>query len=418
MTYKCLSNKYFLAQESITDLYKKSLQKNRFVFLLFLLTLSTLDASCPATTPWSAPVALSNAGNITSDVFCAATTAGFMATWEDTSNNAHYSFSSNGTSWQTGLITPAQGNVAASTNIFVAGNDTGFVATWTDSSNNAWSSFSSDNGQSWSTAIAINPNTLSLNSTADAYVSGGSSGFVATLIGADNNAYVTFSTGTTSWSTPTQVTSDGSVTNGLVTRQFVAAVVAGNSCMLSWLNSSDITYSAYFSSINPFSSTTPYPIVNVGFLESVPIVAALNGYFMAVARVNESGGQTYFSAATIPSNWATFSVVAPNPSNPDAGPWVAANQTGFMTVWTVSGNPVWTFSTNNGFNFTPVCSILSAPSTTIFAPMGLSANAQGFVVTWLDTNDLNAYASFYTTPTTTYNNIFVTLLQQKYDPLL
>ncbi len=42
------------------------------------------------------------------------------------------------------------------------------------------------------------------------------------------------------------------------------------------LTTSDVTYSAYFESINPFepTSVTNYPIVNVGFFESVPIVAA------------------------------------------------------------------------------------------------------------------------------------------------
>ena len=179
-----------------------------------------------ATTPWSTPVNLSNSGNITSNIFSAATSAGFMAVWADSSNNAHYSFSSDGVSWQSGLVTPAQGNVASSSDVFVAGNATGFIVTWMDSSNNAWSSFSTNNGISWSAAIQINPNTLSLNSNSDVYVGGGSSGFVATMIGADNNAYVSFSTGTAAWSSPAQVTTDDSVYNqnwnSQTTRGFVS----------------------------------------------------------------------------------------------------------------------------------------------------------------------------------------------------
>ncbi len=62
----------------------------------------------------------------------------------------------------------------------------------------------------------------------------------------------------------------------------------------------------------------------------------MNGYFMAVTRANVGiAGQTYFSVATTPSNWATFSIVAPNPSDTDAGPWVAANHAGFMSTWIV-----------------------------------------------------------------------------------
>ena len=64
-----------------------------------------------------------------------------------------------------------------------------------DSSNNGWSSFSADNGTSWSEAIQINPNTLALNSNSDVYVSGGSSGFVAAMIGNDNNAICKFFNG-------------------------------------------------------------------------------------------------------------------------------------------------------------------------------------------------------------------------------
>jgi hypothetical protein len=95
-----------------------------------------------------------------------------------------------------------------------------------------------------------------------------------------------------------------------------------------------------------------------------------------------------------------------------------------MSAWVIGsgtdapGSPVWIFSDNNGFNWTPVCSILSTPSTTISGQIGLSGNYQGFVATWLDSNDSNAYASFYTTASASATDIFVTLLQQKYGPLL
>lgn len=147
---------------------------------------------------------------------------------------------------------------------------------------------------------------------------------------------------------------------------------------------------------------------------------------MVPARANESEGVTIFSVATIPTNWATFSIFS-SPNDPDAGPWVASNQNGFISAWIVGasegspGTPMWTFTSNNGFNFTPVCSILSTPSTTIGGPVGLSANTRGFVATWLDGNDLNAYASFFVTPLSsgsTSGNLFVSLLEQKYGPLL
>jgi len=398
--------------QKLSILFCQIASRNFFLCLALSTLSSIIHTSCPSTTPWSAAVNISNSGGITSNIFSAATTAGFMAVWADSSNNALYSFSSDGIHWQTGFVTAAQGNVAPSSDVFVAGNATGFLVTWIDSANNGWSSFSSNNGGSWSSAIQINPNTLTLNPNSDVYVGAGSSGFVATMIGNDNNAYVSFSTGTAAWSSPAQVTSDGSVysfnQNSQTTRGFVSVTVVGNSCMLAWLGNLFPTFSAYFSSINPFSSTTVYPILDVGFFESACIVAANNGYFMAVARANAgAAGQTYFSVATIPSNWATFSAFTTNPANPDAGPWVAANQAGFMSTWIVGasanspGTPMWTLSSNNGFNWTPVCSILATPSTTIGGPVGLSANTQGFIATWLDSSDLNAYASFYATPVPT-----------------
>jgi hypothetical protein len=372
------------------------------------LNISLSYASCPSTTPWSTPVDLSDSGLVTSNIFSAATSAGFMAVWADSSNNAHYSFSTDGLTWQTGLINPAAGNVAPVSDVFVAGNASGFIVTWIDSANNAFSSFSTNNGVTWSAALQINPNSLALNSNSDVYVAGGTSGFVATLIGADNNAYVSFSTGSAGWSAPTQVTSNGSVhaqnQNSQTGRGFVGAVVAGDSCMLVWIIQSLGTNSAYFDSINPFSSTTVYPVVSVGFFESAQIVAQLNGYFMNVGRANIGNGVTYFSVATIPSNWATFSLFLDVNNNPDAGPWIAANEAGFLSAWVVGasqgspGSPYWTFTSNNGFNLTPLCSILATPSTTIGGPVGLSANSRGFVATWLDSNDGNAYASFYAGP--------------------
>lgn len=401
--------------------------KTALCAVLFLFSI-TLNASCPDTTPWTPPVRLSDICHATSNIFSAATSAGFMAVWADTVQKAHYSFSSDGITWNGGLITPAANNVATNSDIFVAGNSTGFIVTWMDGDNNPWSSFTADNGATWSNALQINT-TLTLNSNSDVFVGGSETGFVATMIGADNNAYVTFSTGTQAWDLPTQVTSDGSVYdqnwNSKTTRGFVCVAVAENSCMLTWITQPLATRSAYFASINPFSTTTVYPIVDIGFFESVPVVAERNGYFMATSRANINDGVSVFSTATTPSNWSILFSLFSSPINTLAGSWVAANQTGFMATWVVGanqndpGSPVWTFSSDNGFSWTPVCPILATESTTITGPVGLSANSKGFVATWLDSNDNNTYASFYGTPASTSSfDIFVTLLQEKYGPLL
>ncbi len=183
------------------------LLKRSFLFIVLLLIASRLDAmSCPSTTPWSTPINLSDSGIVISDVVSAGTAAGFMVAWVDSYNTAHYSFSSDGSTWQTGLITPALGDVGPNVDVFLAGNASGFLATWVDGYGNAWSSFTTDNGTNWSAAMQINPNTSALApllANSSVYVSGGSSGFVAAMIGNDQNLYVSFSTGTAAWSSPT-----------------------------------------------------------------------------------------------------------------------------------------------------------------------------------------------------------------------
>ena len=119
--------------------------------------------------------------------------------------------------------------------------------------------------------------------------------------------------------------------------EFVSVAVVGNSCMLTWIARLAIKQiQLTLTSINPFSSTTDlYPIVNVGDFESVPIVARIEWIFYGAARANVMvPGVTYFSVGTNPSNWATFSFISTPPSTPilDAGPWVAANQAGFMST--------------------------------------------------------------------------------------
>lgn len=408
----------------------------RFLFLMMVLIASKIDAMCPATTPWTTPVQLTNTPNVANAIFSAATSAGYMAVWTDTLQNANYSFSSDGITWQGGVISPAAGQVVS--NVFVAANETGFLVSWVDSAKDGWTSFSADNGTTWSSAQKVNPNTSALtpmNNTADVYVSGGQSGFIATMIGNDNNAYASFSTGTSAWSAvPTQITFDGLVNYTLVSRQYVSSVIVGNSCMFAWTLNAYQTAAAFIESINPLSNASSVsPIANIGYMQSIPILAQLNGYFLAIANGNISGGISLVSIATNSTNWATAYILAPSAPPPpliDTGnaPWIAANQTGFMSSAIASGNAVWRFTANNGFDWTPQCSILAAPSSSISGSVGLSANSRGFIATWYDSSDANAYVSFYATPTPPTPPappivsdpaiLFVELLQQKYGPLL
>jgi hypothetical protein len=386
----------------------KCMRIQRFLLIILILITSRIDAMCPATSPWTAPVQLTTTGDVVSDVVSAATAAGFMATWADSSNNAHYSFSSDGVTWQSGLIPSVTANVGSGIDVFVAGNATGFLVAWADGLGNGWSSFTADNGNTWSAAQQINLNSLTLDTSSSVYVAGGASGFVATMMvpsSPTDDLYVSFSTGTSAWSAmPTRVTSDGTVFNiNSPPKQYVPAVVSGNSCMVTWIDNIDGTDAAFIEPIDNLPATaTRYPIINTGFFLSPPSAAYLNGYYVAVAEANIGPG-VLISTATNATNWSTSiyylnqQSVPPSPAA-NSFPWIAANQAGFISTWNVSGNPVWQVSIDNGFDWTPSCSILNTASSTITGPVALSANMRGFVSTWMDTNDSNAYVSFYFTP--------------------
>lgn len=200
-------------------------------------------------THWSTPIEISeDSGAVDSPVMLAGTVAGFMATWVDTGARGWSIFSSdNGATWgDTSAIASS-----VDSDMWVAGNATGFMATWADDTGHGWSQFSTDNGDLWGDPIAITDNVLQTGTPTDISVSASEIGFVAAWIGTDSNAYASFSTGGTSaWSTPVQITDDGSVSVGNVFYDnngygFVDVSVVGNKCMFTWLGNDNNTYSSY-----------------------------------------------------------------------------------------------------------------------------------------------------------------------------
>ena len=73
--------------------------KHSFLMSIWLLGNHIIVGSCPSATPWTTPVALTRAGNVTSNIYSAATPAGFMAVWSDSANNGYYAFSSSVSAW-------------------------------------------------------------------------------------------------------------------------------------------------------------------------------------------------------------------------------------------------------------------------------------------------------------------------------
>lgn len=391
-------------------------------FLFFVLTLSSakIFTSCPDTTPWSTPVNLSNTGQVRSITISAGTSAGFMTTWRNNSA-AESVFSSNGTTWGSPQSIVGSG---VNSDVWVAGNSNGFVATWGNGSN-GFSKFY--NGSSWGSLEQVASNMFS---DTDVAIAGSDAGFVAAWIGNDNNAYASYSDGTSGWLvSPVQITNDGLVSTspGLnYGRPFISVAVVGSTAMVVWTKTNGNTYSAFFSSINPLSSSPSINPVLIGRGVATPaVVAGTSAGYMAVALT--SGHETYASfSSNSGSTWNSVQVYA----NPYDTPWVSGNGAGFMSTWIsntvgyAQASPVWAFSSDNGVDWTSACSILASLSTSVLGPVAVSGTNAGFVATWTDGADLNAYASFTNqfvpppTPSFVSSSSFVNVLLQKYGPLL
>jgi hypothetical protein len=135
------------------------------------------------------------------------------------------------------------------------------MATWSDYLGNAYGSFSSDNGVTWSSPIVFATNVMVSPYQTDASVAGATSGFVAAWIGNDSNAYGSFyNNDTETWSTPVQITTDGSVVADGVYEEngysFVSVNAQGNNCLFAWLGNDGNTYSS-------FSSITICPVSTI-----------------------------------------------------------------------------------------------------------------------------------------------------------
>lgn len=187
--------------------------------------------------------------------------SGFVATWLQNDGNGYSSLSTNnGGSWSSPVQITNSGDV--NSDVIVSSSPSGYMAVWVNSANNAMTSFSS-NGTSWNAPVqagsGLVANNLTNGSGADVFVSGTTSGFVIAWVGADNNAYGSFSSDNgQTWSTPVQITNDGSVSysNNASAFGFVSVAAFENGCVFTWQDTSN-NVQASFSTITPSSGVQP-----------------------------------------------------------------------------------------------------------------------------------------------------------------
>ncbi len=194
---------------------------------------------------WSTPQIIDNAGTLNSAVGVVGDGNNFMATWKDSVGAAYSSYSTNnGTSWSArSLITNAEPVVS---DVFVGENLDGFMAVWLNDVCQVMTSFSSDNGSSWSSPVEI----VSFGADqTDVYVCGTASGFIVAWIGQDNNAYASLSSDNgASWSTPVAITSNGDIALPLYldsSRPFISVTAVGDNYMFGWREGDDNAYVSF-----------------------------------------------------------------------------------------------------------------------------------------------------------------------------
>ncbi len=147
---------------------------------------------------------------------------------------------------------------------------------------------------------------------------------------------------------------------------------------------------------NPLSPGAPVQILSPNTTD-MPVVVSSNGTGFMTMAVAEIALQSSFST----NNGSTWNSISPINENAYLPMWVSGTSAGFMATWIgfdigyTTASPIWSFSSDGGVTWSPAGSILDgSPSTTIYSPAVVSGTEAGFMVTWRDGADNNAYATF------------------------
>ena len=182
-------------------------------------------------------------------------TTGFMSVWVAADDNVYASYSANeGTNWSTQQLTMTGNSLYA----WVAENANGFLAVWVDSSYNVWSNFYDLGSGLWQNSSQQFAGGLSNGFNNTPYATGDGGNFLVSWVGIDSNAYATVSTNNgTTWSPPTQITTDGSVaTQSPVFLDYVWLVgnsLVGDTALFTWTDSSGNGQSRFYTLTSPVS---------------------------------------------------------------------------------------------------------------------------------------------------------------------
>ncbi len=152
----------------------------------------------------------------------------------------------------------------------------------------------------------------------------------------------------------------------------------------------------------PLLPRNPVAVVTNNSISMPPVVAGNGDGFMTTVP-SSSSLQANFSANN-GTSWSQPSAIYENAFLPM---WVSGNQTGFMATWIgddigpANGSPFWSFSKDNGNTWSTAQLITTAPY--LYSPSVVTSNSAGFMATWRNWSDNNAYATFTSNQGTTWS---------------
>lgn len=147
-------------------------------------------------------------------------------------------------------------------------------------------------------------------------------------------------------------------------------------------------------STNPISLQTPVVVFNTGDFLNTPVVSENADGFM-IGCMDNQNFYSSFSADGISWNLRT-----PVFNNAYTAAWIKGLPTGFMATYIagvpgfITATPVSVFSSDQGQSWGVEEVIVSI--STVATPVVVTGNLAGFMATWFNTLDNNAYASFST----------------------
>lgn len=160
-----------------------------------------------------------------------------------------------------------------------------------------------------------------------------------------------------------------------------------------WIFLSAFGFIAAHGAANPLSPTSPTPLTDTGTLLSTVVVGGTESGFLVVCNDQSNALTSIFSSDGMSWNSPTVTSI---PSY--TGIWTSGTSAGFMATFIgipigySTAAPFGIFTSTQGNTW--INETIIESSATIATPVTVSGTSAGFMATWLDADDANAYWSF------------------------